>query len=300
MEILKDNYTIIKCIGKGSFGTVYLTNDKSGNKFASKVEQKQESSRLQDEHKIYTILHKKGMKKGIPKIYSLIQTPSFNILIMELLGPSLDTIFTRYKKKFDLATVTLLGYDIVCLLEKLHKAGFIHRDIKPNNFLIGCDENSNKIYLTDFGLSRNYMKNGKHINFNSNKSLIGTLRYASINMHMGIEPSRRDDLESVGYMLIYFMKQSLPWQGLKTKSETEHIEQIGTVKMSINLNKLCEGLPKQFREYIKICKEIKFEEDPDYDKLKNCFISIATEHKLELKYQWTKPESKTILSEIEC
>jgi len=293
-EILKDSYTIIKCIGKGSFGTVYLTQDKNDNNYAAKVEQKQESSRLLDEHKIYRILYKRGMKQGIPKIYSLIQTPTFNILIMELLGPSLDTLFTQYKKKFDMGTVLLLGINFVTLLENLHKTGFIHRDIKPNNFLVGYENNNDKIYLTDFGLSRNYIKNGKHIEFNTKKNLIGTLRYASINMHMGIEPSRRDDLESVGYMLIYFLKGSLPWQGIKNKSTTEHIELIGDMKASTNLDKLCSNIPKQFKEYIKLCRDLKFEEEPDYGKLRRCFTEVAEENKVELKLQWINDKSGLI------
>lgn len=295
VEILKDNYNVIKCIGKGSFGTVYLTQDKQGNYYASKVEQRQESSRLLFEQSIYKALYKHGMRQGVPRIYSLIKTQSYNILIMELLGPSLDALFSNNKKHFDLTTVTLLGLDIITLLEGLHDAGFIHRDIKPNNFLIGCGENSSKVYLTDFGLSRNYIKNGKHIAFNSKKKLIGTLRYASVNIHMGIEPSRRDDLESVGYMLIYFLKGSLPWQGLKYKSDSVHMEQIGSMKITTNLNKLCSGIPKQFKDYLKICKELKFEEKPDYEKLKECFRSIATEYDLNLKYNWVQedPEKNT-------
>ena len=291
VEILKDNYNVIKCIGKGSFGTVYLTQDKNGCKYASKVEQRQESSRLLFEQKIYETLFKCGMKQGIPKIYSLIKTHSYYILIMELLGPSLDTLFTRYKKQFDLATVTLLGLDIITLLEGLHNAGFIHRDIKPNNFLIGYGENSSMVFVTDFGLSRNFMKNGKHIEFNSKKNMVGTLRYASVNTHMGIEQSRRDDLESVGYMLIYFLKESLPWQGLKYNSESEHMEQIGTMKITTNLNKLCDKIPNQFKQYLKICKDLKFEEKPDYDKLRDCFKSIATEYNIVLKYKWSQNDS---------
>jgi len=270
---LKDSYKILKCIGKGSFGTVYLTRDINDNEYAAKVEEKKESSRLIDEHDIYRKLYKRGMKSGTPKIVSLIQTPGFNILIMELLGPSLDTMFTKYNKKFDISTVALLGLEIVKLLESLHKTGYIHRDIKPNNFLIGY-KNSSDIYLTDFGLSKCYIKNKKHIPFNSHKNLIGTLRYASTNMHMGIEPSRRDDLESVGYMLVYFLKGSLPWQGLKHKSDTDHVEQIGNVKVATNLDKLCSDLPHQFKDYIKMCRSLKFEEEPNYDKLKNCFQEV--------------------------
>lgn len=318
--MIKDNYTIIEKIGEGSFGTVYLAKDKEENCYAAKVEIKQrnqnkdhkcehkqnnkndidddnneckqcqeeekQNSRLLEEHKIYNILYSRGMRSGIPKIYSLIQTPSFNILVMELLGESLDSIFVRCGKKFNLGTVLKLGYDIINLLEKLHKVGFIHRDIKPNNFLIGKNKNIGTIYLTDFGLSRNYIKNGKHISFKSNKNLIGTLRYASINMHLGMEPSRRDDLESVGYMLIYFLKGVLPWQGIKRKTEEEHFIEIGDRKIITNLDKLCSDLPKQFKEYIKICRELRFDQKPDYELLKNLFLTSAKENKIDMRYEW--------------
>lgn len=288
MEVLKDSYNIIKCIGKGTFGTVYLTEDKNGNKYASKVEQKRESSRLLFEYKIYRTLFKdkKDENIGVPRIISLIQTPTYNILVMELLGKSLDALYNRYNKKFELNTVATLGIDIITLLEHIHKYGFIHRDIKPNNFLIGVNNNRNRVYLTDFGLSRKYNKNGKHIEFCAKKSLIGTLRYASINMHMGIEPSRRDDMESVGYMLVYFLKGTLPWQGLKYDTESGHIEKIGTIKMTTNLNKLCENIPYNFGEYIKLCRELKFEEAPNYDALRECFMKVMTDNKFEMKYQW--------------
>lgn len=293
-ETVKDNYTIIKCIGKGSFGTVYLAQHKIEKiNYAAKVEQKEDTSRLLEEYKIYRMLYKKGMIEGIPKVRGIIQTPLYNLLIMELLGPSLDTYFTKYNKKFDLGTVLLLGIDIVTLLENLHKTGFIHRDIKPNNFLIGFETNNNKVYLTDFGLSRNYIRDGKHIDFSSNKNLIGTLRYASINMHMGFEPSRRDDLESVGYMLVYFLKGTLPWQGLKNKGgSNDHIENIGNVKISTNLSKLCADIPKQFKDYIKLCRELDFDETPDYDRLRKCFRDAATEKNVELKYQWVTDNKK--------
>lgn len=281
-----DNYKIVKLIGSGAFGSVYLTCDKNKNYYASKVETRQDSSRLIDEYKIYRALIKRGVKSGIPKIYSLIQTPKFNIMVMELLGESLDALFIKCDKKFNLETVLLLGINIVTLLEKLHGAGFIHRDIKPNNFLVGEGDDWDKLYLTDFGLSKNYIRNGKHIEYNTKRNLIGTLRYNSINMHLGIEGARRDDLESVGYMLIYFLKGHLPWQGLKKKKGEDPAELIGNVKLSTSVDKLCDGLHENFKEYVQICRDLKFDEEPDYDRLRRCFSDIAEEEDLDLRYEW--------------
>jgi serine/threonine protein kinase len=300
-NIAGDNYQIIKSIGKGAFGTVYLTRTPDGNYYASKVEKRKDHSRVIDEYKIYKLLNKRGFRSshGLPHIYSLIQTPKFNMMVMELLGPSLDTLFNKYNKCLSLETVLLLGINIVTLLERLHKAGFIHRDIKPNNFLIGYDSDCDKLYLTDFGLSKLYIKDGKHIAYNTKRSLIGTLRYASVNMHMGIEPSRRDDLESAGYMLIYFLKGSLPWQGLKRKKGEDQVELVGNVKISTSLDKLCDGLHKNFKKYISICRNLKFEETPNYDLLRDCFNEIAEDFDITLRYQWLKEKSMKHNNEID-
>lgn len=281
-----DNFSIIKMIGKGSFGSVFLTRAKDGNYYASKVELRSESSRLIEEYKIYRSLNKRGFKVGLPHIYNLVQTPKFNMMMMELLGPSLDSLLNKYNKKFTLETVLSLGINIVTLLERLHNSGFIHRDIKPNNFLIGYGKKCDRIYMTDLGLSKQYVRNGKHIDYTTNRSLIGTLRYASLNMHMGIEPSRRDDLESVGYMLIYCLKGTLPWQGLKKKHGENQVELIGNTKLVTSVDKLCEGLHENFKKYIQLCRNLKFEEKPNYDALRDCFNEIANELRITPKFQW--------------
>ena len=279
---------IVKKLGQGAFGCVYLTCDKDNKYYAAKVETRIDSNRLIEEYKIYRLINKRGMSEGIPKIYSLLQTPKFNIMIMQILGPSLDTLFNKYGKQLNLETVILLGINIINLLEKLHQTGFIHRDIKPSNFLVGVGENFDQVYLTDFGLSKQYIKDGVHIEYNDNRSLIGTLRYASTNMHKGIEPSRRDDLESLGYMLIYFLKGALPWQGLRKKKHENQVELIGNVKFGTNVDKLCEGLHSNFKKYIKLCRLLKFDETPDYNKLRNCFVEIVQEFGLNLGFQWVK------------
>lgn len=212
---LLENYVILEQIGSGSFGEVYLAQYKYGGYVAVKVEDKKKAQRIYNEYKIYRHLHKSNFNTGLPKIYDFLQSNEYNIMVMQLLGPSLEDLFNKFDRKLKLSTVFFLAEQLIILLEKLHDAGYIHRDIKPNNFLIGRDKNKSQIFMMDFGLSKKYLIKNRHIKFRDKRSLIGTARYASVNMHMGFEPSRRDDLESVGYMLIYFLKGSLPWQGLK-------------------------------------------------------------------------------------
>jgi len=207
-------------------------------------------------------------------------------MIIDLLGPSLEDLFNKYNRKFKLSTVFMLADQLIYLLRQLHTSEYIHRDIKPNNFLIGRDKNMGQLYMMDFGLSKKYTMNDKHIKFRDKRSLIGTARYASVNMHMGFEPSRRDDLESVGYMLIYFLKGVLPWQGIKKRKKIKQLEAIGECKMCTSLDTLCEGLPNCFKEYIKYCKKLKFHETPNYDKLRNFFTKSSDGRKIKPDFEW--------------
>lgn len=280
-----DNYRLIEKIGKGSFGEVYKVIDKNDKYMACKVEEKQSKSRLKSEYNIYKIFRAKNLE-CVPKVYDYTETPKYNLLSMELLGKSLDAIFEECKKCIDIGTVIKIAITIISALEKIHKTGIIHRDIKPNNFMFGIDDKQNDLFVMDFGLSKKWYTKGKHIEYKSERSLIGTARYASVNIHMGIEPSRRDDLEAVSYMLIYFLKGKLPWQGLKKKTKDNQIDSIGQVKMMTNLEKLCEDLPSCFLTMINYTRNLDFTEKPDYKYLIELFNKAATENNITVKYYW--------------
>ena len=293
---LLDKYLFIDIIGSGSFGEVYLAVHPSGGLLAGKVEDKKKlcsnDSRIVIECEIYKDLHKNGRVLGIPKLIDFIETPKVRIMYMQLLGFSLEDIFNKCNRKFKLHTVIVIGEQIINLLEIIHSMGYIHRDIKPNNFLIGINSHKTQIYITDFGLSKKYIKNNKHIPFNTGRSLIGTARYASINIHMGNEPSRRDDLESIGYMLVYFLKGILPWQGLKRKGKNkrEYLQMIGVQKLNTKVSDLCKNLPPCFEKYIKYCKKLGFSESPDYEYLKNLFINERIRLNLPYIFEWLETD----------
>lgn len=281
--IFSDNYKLVKKLGSGSFGEVYLTKDLNGKLYAAKIEDKTKKNRLKCEYNIYRKLNCKNIQ-GIPKIYGYIETVEYNIMIMELLGTSLENLFQENDKHFEMPFIYKLAIDIITIIEKFHSRGFIHRDIKPNNFLFNYGSKLEQIYLMDFGLSKQFIHDGEHNDIKFERSLIGTARYASMNIHWGVEPSRRDDLESIGYLLIYFAKGRLPWQGLKGDDKKTQIEKIGDKKLMISTEKLCGSLPKCFYLYLDYCKKLEYDEKPDYKYLRDLFLDHANNMKYDLSY----------------
>lgn len=293
-KLLLEKYIIIKNIKAGSFGTVYLAIDGCQKQYAVKVESKAKQQRLLCEYKIYKNLHKNKNIIGVPKIYDMMETQDYNIMVMQLLGNDLESVFEQYNHHFELSTIFKLMIDILNIIESVHNANYIHRDIKPTNFMMDVNDLS-KLYLVDYGLSKPYInENGNHISYKTGKSIVGTTRYCSIRTHLGIESSRRDDLEAIGYMILYFAKDGLlPWQGLKKIKGVDHFSAIGDCKICVSVEKLCQGLPKCFELYITYCKELQFHENPNYEYLRNLFINDAKKLNIKLQYEWINTKNIT-------
>jgi len=191
----------------------------------------------------------------------------------------------------------MLGDQMISRIEFVHSLNFIHRDIKPDNFLIGLAKRKNQVYMIDFGLAKRYRdpKTSLHIAYRDGKSLTGTARYASINTHLGIEQSRRDDLESLGYVLVYFLRVELPWQGLKAKTMKDKYEKIMEKKISTHVETLCKGFPEEFASYINYTRDLKFDDRPDYGFLKRLLKTISEREKIEFDFLFDWSIKKMIM-----
>ena len=216
---------------------------------------------------------------------------------MDLLGESLEKKLNKCNRKFSLLTVLMIGDQLVSRLEFIHSKNFLHRDIKPDNFLVGRGNKSGIIYAIDFGLAKKYKdpKTGLHIPYRDGKNLTGTARYASINTHLGMEQSRRDDIEALGYMLIYFLKGSLPWQGQVLNNPKRKYDRIKQLKYDIPLKDLCAGYPDELVKFIQYARDMKFEDKPDYNYLRNLLRKAAANNGLVFnpsKFDWIVNEEK--------
>ena len=300
-----DNYTFNAntLLGKGSFGSIYTgTNKETGEEVAIKIEkQGDEISQLKIEYKAYKLLEG---GYGIPKIYNFIENKFNNVLIMEMLGPSLEKLFNKNKKKFSLLTIVMIMEQLLYRIEYIHSKNLVHRDIKPDNFLIGKGDKNNIIYVIDLGLSKKYKesKTGMHIPYRDGKYLTGTARYASINTHLGIEQTRRDDIEALGYMMIYFMKGHLPWQGMVSSNPDKKYDKIKKLKIKLKLEELCAGLPKETITFIQYARDMRYEDKPNYSHLRGLMRKIAAKNGLKMdynKFDWIVKENNITEDEIQ-
>ena len=289
-DLIAENFVILHLIGQGAFGQIYISYNMRDNVAVSikkEIKKPQKVPQLKTESKIYQSLLKinaddiSGVKtftqdevQGVPKFYGAGELSDSYYLIMDFLGPNLLQLFEYCgMHKFTISTVCLIALQMLNRIENLHKHNYIHRDIKPENFLIGMQEKANIIHLIDFGLSKRFKnpKTHQHIPYREDRTLTGTARYVSINTHLGIEQSRRDDLESIGYVLVYFLKGVLPWQGLKNGNRYTRIME---KKLQIPTEILCYGLPEELIFYLNYCKSLRFEDRPDYDYLRGLFIKL--------------------------
>ena len=285
-KIFFSKYKAIKKLGEGSFGKVYKA-EYNGDNYAIKMENKsKEQGLLELEATIMSYL--KG--PNIPFIKSYGYSGDFNVLVMQLLDKSLEDLINKYNT-FSIKTVAILGYQMVNILQYIHDRHIIHRDIKPDNFVMGAQEDNAKLYILDFGLAKKYRSSRTLVQYPyvKKKKLTGTARYASIHALEAYEQSRRDDLESVGYVLMYFLRGNLPWQGLKVRSKEDRYKKILEKKKETSSQDLCKDFPHEFLEYVDYSKNLEYEENPDYDFLRQKFLDVlkGLNEEMDYIYDWT-------------
>ncbi|XP_056859346.1 casein kinase 1-like protein 6 [Raphanus sativus] len=295
MDLKMDNviggkFKLGRKIGGGSFGELFLgVSVQTGEEVAVKLEPaKTKHPQLHYESKIYMLLQG---GTGIPSLKWFGVQGDYNAMVIDLLGPSLEDLFNYCNRKLTLKSVLMLADQLISRVEYMHSRGFLHRDIKPDNFLMGLGRKANQVYVIDFGLAKKYrdLQTHRHIPYRENKNLTGTARYASVNTHLGVEQSRRDDLESLGYVLMYFLRGSLPWQGLKAGTKKQKYDRISEKKVSTPIEVLCKSYPPEFVSYFQYCRSLRFEDKPDYSYLKRLFrdLFIREGYQFDYVFDWT-------------
>ncbi|CAD8126886.1 unnamed protein product [Paramecium sonneborni] len=300
-SIVATKFRLIDKVGQGSFGMIYKTeNMESGDIFATKFEKRDENSSGMSllVREIKVLIEVQDFE-GFPQIVFYGRDEYYNYFMQTYLGYNLEQLLKRCNYKFSIQTVLRIGIILIDRLKMLHSKNLLHRDLKPDNMCIGYDD-IDQIYLIDFGLAKYYKDSqGNHIAQSDKKGIIGTARYASLTAHLGKEQSRRDDIESLGYVLVYLAKGRLPWMNLNTNTKSEKYQKIKEFKQQITLDKLCEGLPKCFLNLFIYARGLDFQGEPDYQFLKDQFqkqyqidVSSSLNH-VPLDFEWERlPELK--------
>jgi len=273
--IIASRFRLIKKLGKGSFGVAYESVDLlTNNHCAIKLERKKDNRNLNVNKREIAILEQLSSCNRVPSLIWHGMYKQYSVMAMELQGMNLSDLYELCGRQFSLKTGIYILIECLKCIQEVHSMGIVHRDIKPQNFILDHNPLSNKVHVIDFGLSSWYLNAmDEHIP-HSRCSPVGTARYASINNHAGVHQTRRDDLESIGYMVIFFLKGELPWQGIREAKRVKKWKKIQNKKESVSNSTLTQNLPLEFCHYLETVKRLRFEEEPNYEKLIKVFKKL--------------------------
>eukprot|EP00928_Gymnodinium_smaydae_P000027 TRINITY_DN10013_c0_g1_i1.p1 TRINITY_DN10013_c0_g1~~TRINITY_DN10013_c0_g1_i1.p1 ORF type:complete len:313 (+),score=30.18 TRINITY_DN10013_c0_g1_i1:63-1001(+) len=266
--VVADVYRLDSCLGHGGSGHVYkAVHTEDAQSYAVKVARRKKNSSLS--HEAHVLRQLQGLP-DFTTLHQFVQNDLYDVLVLDLCGCSVQATFNVSQRRISLQETVLLGIQVLRRLESLHSLGYIHRDVTPANLLNATTDEKDTVYLVDFGLATRFIdrKTNLHKKIEEGRRFIGTPPFASIRAHLGIRQSRRDDLEGLGYVLLYLVKGKLPWSYPHGSSEEVKRRYILQMKQSISVDSLCEGLPPAFRLYVQYCRSLEYEDKPDYDYLR--------------------------------
>lgn len=293
-RVIAGKYALASEIGSGSFGTIYrglniITHQPVAIKFEFA-----DSTRpnLSLEARIYSLL--KGAV-GFPEMLFYGSQGDLNVMVIDLLGRSLQSLIETAPPRFSLKTVLMLADQMIARLRYLHSKGIIHRDVKPENFVMGTGPSSNVVYLIDFGLAKKF---SSEETVRGERRFVGTAMFASLHAHEGLEQGRRDDMEGLAYTLIWLLKGSLPWGNLTGLNTEDKLQRTYELKRSTPIKDLCFGIPPEFGEFLRASRELGFADVPDYSGYQQMFrdLMMRREYVCDYVYDWCGHKRLMVMS----